>query len=600
MINLSASREHPAPTAPSSEAVHPYARWLLWLVCLAVLFANLGGPALFEPDEGRNAEKAREILLLNDWVTPHENFVPVLDKPMFFYWLIAICYKIFGISEWSARLPSALLALGCLFLVYRFVRQRWGDWEAMWSVLILVTSVEFFLLARIVILDMTLTFCITLALCSFYAAVHAEDPKAAKLNCLLMYLALGAGTLVKGLIGIIVPGMVFLTYLLVTHRWSVLRSLYLVPGALVFLAVVAPWYLWADARNPDYLSYYFWDEHFARYLTDEFERSESWFYFVVVVAAGFVPWILLLPSVLKDSWKRLDDKNIFLLLWIGVPFAFFSASNSKLPHYVLPLYPALAILSGQMIAGRFNRPESKSRWVFYLPSTLSAGFVAYLLIGGFWPRLLAPEIRATVVENLLVIIYCTTLIGVIFGSVAYAHVRGYSIKQRAVYIRACLGWAVFFLLVGQLMVTASMQRSSKTLAQSSLAFLTPDSQVAIFNTYVPGLIFNLRLDRPVWVVNPEGRQTWMGSPYVSTRRRNPALGYDKVLVTFDQFADAWKKMTQRPLVFAKAKHVSLLEQQVTAVTQELVRVDEYVLVSKPEQRSMFETSAMTIKVPKLR
>jgi 4-amino-4-deoxy-L-arabinose transferase-like glycosyltransferase len=119
-------------------------RWLVWLVCLTVLFANLGGAALFEPDEGRNAEKAREILLLNDWVTPHENFIPVLDKPIFFYWLVAFSYKFFGIVEWSARLPSALLALGCLLLVYRFVRQRWGAWEAMWSVLVLVTSVEFF------------------------------------------------------------------------------------------------------------------------------------------------------------------------------------------------------------------------------------------------------------------------------------------------------------------------------------------------------------------------------------------------------------------------------------------------------------------------
>jgi 4-amino-4-deoxy-L-arabinose transferase-like glycosyltransferase len=588
VINLSARREHPSPTAPSSEAVHPYARWLLWLVCLAVLFANLGGPALFEPDEGRNAEKAREILLLNDWVTPHENFVPVLDKPMFFYWLIAICFEVFGISEWSARLPSALLALACLFLVYRFVRPRWGTWEAMWSVLILVTSVEFFLLARIVILDMTLTFCITLALCSFYAAVHAEDKKAAKLNCFLMYLALGAGTLVKGLIGVIVPGIVFLGYLLVTHRWSILRSLYLVPGTLIFLAIAAPWYVWANARNPDYLSYYFWDEHFGRYLTDGFERSESWFYFFVVVAAGFVPWILLLPAVLKDSWKIHDDKNIFLLLWIGVPLLFFSASNSKLPHYVLPLYPALAILTGQMIAGRFNQPGSKSRRVLYLPGILSVGFVVYLLIGGFWPDLLASEIRTTVVENLLVIVYCTTLIGVIFGSFAYAPVKGYPIKQRTAYICACLGLAVFFLLLGRVMVTASVQRSSKILAQTALSFLTPDSQVAIFNTYVPGLIFNLRLDRPVWVVNPEGRQTWMGSPYVSMRKKNPASGYGKVLVTFNQFADAWNKMPHPPLVFAKAKHVSLLEQQVSAVTQELVRVDDYVLVSRPEQRSVFE------------
>jgi 4-amino-4-deoxy-L-arabinose transferase-like glycosyltransferase len=84
-----------------------------------VLLANLGRPHLFEPDEGRNGEKAREILLLDDWVTPHENFLPVLDKPMPFYWLVAASYRIFGMTEWSARFPSAMLAMGCLFLVYR-------------------------------------------------------------------------------------------------------------------------------------------------------------------------------------------------------------------------------------------------------------------------------------------------------------------------------------------------------------------------------------------------------------------------------------------------------------------------------------------------
>src|SRR5262245_34735467 len=186
---------------------------------MAVLFVNLGSADLFEPDEGRNAEKAREILLLNDWITPHENFLPVLDKPMFFYWLVAFAYKIFGISEWSGRLPSALSALGCLFLVYRFARQRWGFWEARWSALILLTSVEFFLLSRVVLADMPLTFCITLALFSFYSALHAEDEKAKKLHCWFMYGALGVGTLIKGLIGLVIPGLVFFIYLLVTKRW---------------------------------------------------------------------------------------------------------------------------------------------------------------------------------------------------------------------------------------------------------------------------------------------------------------------------------------------------------------------------------------------
>jgi 4-amino-4-deoxy-L-arabinose transferase-like glycosyltransferase len=565
-----------------------------------VLFANLGGSALFEPDEGRNAEKAREILLLNDWVTPHENFIPVLDKPIFFYWLVALSYKVFGIVEWSARLPSALLALGCLLLVYRFVCQRWGAWEAMWSVLVLVTSVEFFLLARIVILDMTLTLCITLALCSFYAAVHAQDKKAARLNCFLMYVALGAGMLVKGLIGVIVPGMVFLVYLSLTRQWSALRSLYLVPGALLFLVIVAPWYVWADARNPGYLRYYFWDEHFARYLTDEYDRREGWFYFFIVLAAGFSPWILLLPSVLKDAWRKLDDKNIFLLVWIGVPLLFFSASNSQLPHYVLPLYPALAILSGQMIAARLNPPESKNRWLLYLPWIFSAGFIVYLLIGGFWPRLLAREIRTSVVENFLIIVYCTALIGVILASLAYANLRGYWRSQSATYLCTCAGMAIFFLLLGRLMVTASADRSVKALAQRSLSALTPYSQLAIYNTYVPGLIFYLGLDRPIRVVAREGKEAWMGSPYISKQRPNLASGYGKVLFTFDEFAAAWKETKQPLFVFAKAKHVSLLEGQVGAVTKGLVRVDEYVLVSKPGQDSGPDILARRIKAPELR
>src|SRR5512147_442600 len=105
-----------------------------------MLFYRLGGPALFEPDEGRNAEKAREILLLNEWITPHENFHAVLDKPIFFYSLIALSFKLFGVSEWSARFPSALAAFSCLLVVYFFVRRWWGGREALWSVLILATS----------------------------------------------------------------------------------------------------------------------------------------------------------------------------------------------------------------------------------------------------------------------------------------------------------------------------------------------------------------------------------------------------------------------------------------------------------------------------
>lgn len=581
MTNPSPWRDPLQLAISDTDAAHPYLTWLLCLVCVAVLFVNLGSADFFEPDEGRNAEKAREILLLNDWVTPHENFLPVLDKPMLFYWPVALSYKIFGVTEWSARLSSAVFALGCLFLVYRFAHRWWGPWEALWSALVLLTSVEFFILARIVRSDMALTFCVTLALCSFYSAILGENEKAKKLHCLFMYGALGTGTLIKGLIGFIIPGMVFFVYLLLTQKWSSVRRLYPFPGALLFFIIVAPWYFWVDARNPGYLYYYFWGDHVARYLSDTFDRTERWYYFFLVVAAGFSPWSLFLPLVARDSWKKFNDKKLFLILWAVLPFLFFSASNSKLAHYVLPIYPALALLAGQTIAGFFNRSDSKARWLLYLSWIFSAGFVFYLLIGGVWQDLLPTEIQATVIGSLVFIGLGLAVMVLIFGGYAYANLRGYWRGQIVSYLCTSAGIAVFFLLVGQLMVTASVGRSAKALAQRAAPFMTPDSQTAIYDTYAPGLIFYLRLHRPMWIVASSGKTTLMGSPYVSTHRPNPASDHGKVLFNFAEFSDAWKKNTHPLLVFAKAKTLLRLESQLAEGTKKLAGVDDYLLVSKP-------------------
>src|SRR2546430_7432413 len=310
--------------------------WLLCLVSLVIVSCSLGSTALFEPDEGRNAEKAREILLLGDWVTPHENFLPTLDKPIFFYWLVAISFKLFGLSECSARLPSALAGLGCIFLVYRFARLQWGLQEGLWSSLVLITSLEFFLFSRIVIFDMTLTLFISLALFSFYAVTQTDDPRAGKRHCLLMYAAMGAGTLVKGSIALVIPSAVIFFYLLLTGKWFLLRRLNILLGTIVYFAVVAPWYLWVEARNPGYLRYFLWEEHFVRYLTPHFSRTKTWYYFFLVLGIGFLPWSFFIPVTAKNLWNRtFTGANLLLTLWVILPFAFFSASNAKLPHYIL-------------------------------------------------------------------------------------------------------------------------------------------------------------------------------------------------------------------------------------------------------------------------
>jgi hypothetical protein len=437
------------------------------------------------------------------------------------------------------------------------------------------------LLSRVMIADMTLTFCITLALSCFYSAIHAEDEKAKKLHCWLMYGALGAGTLIKGLIGLVIPGLVFFLYLLVTKRWVAWRRLHLFPGTVFFFVIVAPWYIWVDARNPGYLSYYFWHEHFTRYLTDDFERDRSSFYFLFVLALGFLPWTLWLPFVVKDAWQKLDDKNLFLILWAVLPFLFFSLSNSQLPHYVLPIYPPLAILSGQMIAARFKKPALKETWLCYLPWIPSAGAVLYFLIGGVWPHLLPTPIRDNISENLIAVGFCAAIMTFILGVFAYANLKGYGRKQLAAYLSIYSVMVVFFWLVGQFMATVASSRSAKTLAQSAAPFITQDTQIAIYDTYLTGLIFYLRRDRPIWVIGSPGKKTWMGSPYVSRHFPEPAPGHDKILVNVAELADAWKKGTPSVLVFAKAHNIPRFQSQLGDSTKELVKVGEYVLVTKP-------------------
>jgi 4-amino-4-deoxy-L-arabinose transferase-like glycosyltransferase len=448
-------------------------------------------------------------------------------------------------------------------------------------VLILLTSVQFFLLSRVVIADMTLTFSITLALSSFYSAIHAEDKKAKKIHCWLLYGALAAGTLVKGLIGVIIPGLVFFIYLVVTKRWVALRRLHLLPGTLFFLVIVAPWYLWVDARNPGYLSYYFWHEHLTRYLTEEFERDTRRFYFLSVLAVGFLPWTLWLPWVAKVAWQKLDDKNLFLIFWIVLPFLFFSLSNSQLPHYVLPIYPPLAILSGQMIAAHFNQPTAKKNWFFYLPWIASVGSVLYFSIGGAWPHLLPTPIRDNVSDNLISIGFSAVIMTLILGVFAYAHWKGLGKNQFVAYLCIYSVMVVFLWLVGQFMATVGESRSAKTLAQSAAPFITQDTQIAIYDTYLTGLIFYLRRDRPIWVVGSPGKKTWMGSPYVSRHFPEPAPGHDKILVSVAELADAWKKGTPSVLVFAKAHNIPRFQSQLGDSTKELVKVGEYVLVTKP-------------------
>ena len=551
-------------------------------MAIVVLFLRLGSAALFEPDEGRNAEKAREILVLNDWITPHENFHPVLDKPIFFYWLIALAYKVFGISAWAARLPSALAALACIGVIYWFVRRRWDLWTAQWSGLILLTSLGFFVLARVVIFDMNLTLCLALALCAFYEGAHADDLTKRRILCLLLYASLAIATLIKGLIGIVLPGMVIFFYLLITKQWFLLRRIYLIPGVILFLVVVIPWYLKVDALNPGYLRYYFWDEHFGRFTGADFNRSQPWHYFIWVGMLGFFPWTLLVPVVAGRYGKdAFDDKTIFLSLWFVLPFLFFSASDAKLPHYILPVLPALSILTAVALTERYQTNRTRANFALSLVASTQGLITLYVVLGSVWPAILAPAIRATVAGNAHILwIYGVLITAFLLFLLFQSHQRLLLMGQ--LYLAHSVSVLLFLLFITTMVVLAAPERSALPLATIVTARLTPATQIVFFDTYQAGMAFYLRTEKPLWVVtHANKKRTFLGNYYAIAGHPEPTPPGGKALLDFEEFQSRWKTATQPLLIIVKTKNLPHLEERVGKSLKQIGAIGEYLVMTKP-------------------
>ena len=554
--------------------------WLLAVGCCLLLFFNLGAVALFEPDEGRNAERAREILLLGNWAIPHENFLPALDKPIFFYWLIAIAYKLFGVSEWSARLPSALAAIGCLAIVFRFVRAQWNPWESFASVLILATSLLFFIYARIVIFDMTLTLFTTIALFEFYRVTTAENWRARRWHCLIMYAAMALATLVKGPIGIAIPAMVIFCYLLIARKWRFLGEMHLVLGALIFCAIVVPAYVWAEFKNPGYLRYFLWEENFLRFFTPHFQRRQPWYYFFLVVTVGFLPWSVFLPSVVAARWKKkLAEDELFLLLWIVLPVLFFSLSSSKLPHYVLPIFPPLAILTARQLRKIMQDSNGATRWQLSLPPLVNFSAVGYLMVGTIWRGALPRSIR----DGMDAVDTHIWLAGIVSAIIVAIFLFGRARGQwrQASFVFGCHGAAVFvyLMLMVYMMTQFSYQRSAKPMAVHFAQFLSPGDKVVNYDDYLTGMPFYLRIEQPIWIVWSGTKTIIMDNIYVAQKQPPPAAGYGKVLFTFAEFAQATRQTSQPLKIIIKTRSLDQLSSKDNVTTKTLAEFDDYSLVT---------------------
>src|SRR5262245_31039731 len=340
---------------------------ILTIVCYVFFFHALGSIGLLGPDEPRYAAIAREMLTTGDYITPRLYGTPWFEKPVLMYWLAALGFKIFGINEMGARFPSALGATICVFLVYWGGRKIWGRGTGFVAALILATSIGWFAFAHAASMDMPLTASLTMALVFLLVALNDTTPRR-RFWFRGFYASLGLGLLAKGPVALLLPVLSIGGFLLLRKEWAEWKNLYL-RGLWITALIAAPWFILCSLVNGwTFIQVFFITHNFERFTTSIFGHDRTVFYFVPVFLLFTFPWTFLLLSALR---RPLTKEDQLLLWWAFVPFVFFSFSRSKLPGYILPMVPPIAML----LAKEIFQPKSR---VYKVAVFIEAGAMVFI------------------------------------------------------------------------------------------------------------------------------------------------------------------------------------------------------------------------------
>jgi 4-amino-4-deoxy-L-arabinose transferase-like glycosyltransferase len=332
--------------------------WVFWIALFAIWFGTLNYRTLIRPDEGRYAEIPREMVASGNWITPRLNDIKYFEKPPLHYWATAAAYELLGKSNWSARFWVALTGFLGILLAAWSGRRLWGAQAGNMAAAILASTMLYAAMGQVTTLDMSLTFFLQLTWTAFLFAQQGE-PRETRRWMLLAWAALGLAVLTKGLVALVLTGGSLILYSLLNRDLSPWKRLAPLPGLALFLAITAPWFIAVASANPEFAHFFFIHEHFERFLTKVHRRYAPDWYFLVVYILGAIPWTFMLGHAFIKSWRRESTAGFqaqrFLMIWVAVTFVFFSLSSSKLPPYILPIFPALALLGGRQLAGLSKR-----------------------------------------------------------------------------------------------------------------------------------------------------------------------------------------------------------------------------------------------------
>jgi 4-amino-4-deoxy-L-arabinose transferase-like glycosyltransferase len=503
-----------------------------WIRDLAVLAAVIGGffllflghRPLAVPSEARYAELARGIVASGDWITPRINGIKYFFKPPLFYWIEALSIHALGLSEFALRLTTSLFAVSGCLLAYVAGRKLFDRPTGILAATVLATTLIWFTLSRIILLDVPVGVFLSLSLLGFIFAVREPSgSRGRKVWLVIMYVAAAAATLTKGLIGIVLPGLVIGAWIVLTWNWRLLLEVRLLSGLALFLLITVPWHIAVGVQTPEFFHFYFVREHWERFTSTVHGRAQPWWFFLVILTAGVFPWMGFLFQSLRRNIERILSRTpegqaeLFLALWFWLILLFFSLSDSKLVPYVTPMMVPLALFIGRYLALAFAEPD---RWPglsvgLWIAAGAAALIALVALAVGIAGARLAPTELADEIERARPVMGWLCL-----GAVVAAVSIVWTMRRRgpvSAFFVAVLAAATFFQGVDTTM--AHFQpRSIKPLASHIASRLAPGDEIIAYRTYPQDLpvYLNRRISVVGWSgeldfgrqISPE-TQAWM-------------------------------------------------------------------------------------------
>jgi 4-amino-4-deoxy-L-arabinose transferase-like glycosyltransferase len=532
----------------------------VFLLAAILFFARLGHLPLIDPDEGRNAEVAREMAESGAWVVPTYNGIPYLDKPALYFRAVALSFGVFGLTEAAARLPAALSAAGLAIMLFAFCSRVYGEHTAALSVLVLATTPLVIGFARFVIFDMPLTLFVSGAILAGYLA--EEDPAAPRRRWLLLGAASSAvATLIKGPVGFLVPGVVLAAFHLVERRPRALGRMLGPANLLLFLAIVLPWFVALILAHPEFVHYGLVEETMRRYVTTSFRRTEPFYYYAPILLLVFFPWSVLLPEAAVTAWRnraRWTRIDRFFITWAVVVVVFFSSSQSKRPGYILPGIVALAALIGRLFDHALADSEGRAARLI-LRGAVGVALISVVAAGALSFNLAGPDRLQDLLDfesnefgrlqpdmGILV----ATILGVAIAAFA---VRAWRAVRLAVAVFALP--AILFLSAGFGTASRYAEASSSRALARAISPLPPGGIVACLECFAVGLPFYVR--QPVIYITQRGRGG-LTSNYVRYRLKRDRT-WPATLVRLDDRTQWLGRQTAPVYVLTREHARSLLE-----------------------------------------